>query len=109
MLGIPALVPALLAAYSIVGERQQGTLEPVLITPITREELVLGKALAVFVPSVVVAYLVFGICIALVALFGAPGVGSAFIRPSDVLAQVIFTPLIAAAVHLDRDGDLHAL
>ena len=27
---IPALVPAMLAAYSVVGERQQGTLEPVL-------------------------------------------------------------------------------
>jgi ABC-type transport system involved in cytochrome c biogenesis permease component len=34
MLGIPALVPAVVAAYSVVGERQQGTLEPVLTTPI---------------------------------------------------------------------------
>jgi hypothetical protein len=28
MLGIPALVPALIAVYAVVGERQQGTLEP---------------------------------------------------------------------------------
>jgi len=47
MLAIPALVPATLAAFAIVGERQQGTLEPVLGTPIHREELLLGKALAV--------------------------------------------------------------
>jgi ABC-2 type transport system permease protein len=33
MLAIPALVPATLAAYSVVGERQQATLEPVLGTP----------------------------------------------------------------------------
>jgi ABC-type Na+ efflux pump permease subunit len=38
LLAIPALVPAALAAYSVVGERQQGTLEPVLGTPIRREE-----------------------------------------------------------------------
>ena len=30
LLAIPALVPATLASYSVVGERQQGTLEPVL-------------------------------------------------------------------------------
>lgn len=55
MLAIPVLVPAALAAYSVVGERTQGTLEPVLATPVRREELVLGKALAAFAPSVVVA------------------------------------------------------
>ena len=46
MLGIPALVPAALAAYAVVGERQQGTLEPLLTTPLRREEFLLGKALA---------------------------------------------------------------
>ena len=61
MLGIPALVPAMLAAYAVVGERQQGTLEPVLTTPIRREEFLLGKALAALVPSVAIAYAVFGL------------------------------------------------
>ena len=51
MLAIPALVPAALSAYSIVGERLQGTLEPLLSTPVRREELLLGKALAAFVPA----------------------------------------------------------
>jgi len=55
LLGIPALVPATLAAYAVVGERQHGTLEPVLSTPIRREELLLGKALAVLVPSVAIS------------------------------------------------------
>ena len=96
LLGIPALVPVMLAAYAVVGERQEGTLEPVLTTPIRREELLLGKALAVLIPSVGIAYAVFGVFLALVALFAQPGVASAFIRPPDVLVQVIFTPLIAA-------------
>ena len=50
LLGIPALVPAAISAYSVVGERQQGTLEPVLSTPIRREEFVLGKALSALAP-----------------------------------------------------------
>jgi ABC-type transport system involved in multi-copper enzyme maturation permease subunit len=96
MLAIPALVPVMLAAYAIVGERQEGTLEPLLTTPIPREELLLGKALAVFLPSVTVAYAVFGVFVALVGVFANAGVPSALLRPSDVLAQVIFTPLLAA-------------
>jgi ABC-type transport system involved in multi-copper enzyme maturation permease subunit len=95
LLGIPAVVPAALAAYAIVGERQQGTLEPVLGTPIRREELLLGKALAVLAPGVAVAYLVFGVFLVLVALFAHPGVPSALARGSDVAAQIVFTPLVA--------------
>lgn len=95
MLAIPALVPAALAAYSVVGERLQGTLEPLLSTPIRSEELLLGKALAAFVPSIAVAYGVFALFIAVVELFARPGVASALIRGPDLLAQLIFTPLLA--------------
>lgn len=95
MLGIPALVPSFVAAYSVVGERQQGTLEPVLTTPIRREELLLGKALAALLPSLAVAYVVYGLFLACVGLFAAPVVASALIRPPDLLAQLFFTPLLA--------------
>jgi ABC-type transport system involved in multi-copper enzyme maturation permease subunit len=95
MLGIPALVPSFVAAYAVVGERQQGTLEPVLTTPIRREELLLGKALAALLPSLLVAYAVYGLYLACVALFAAPAVASALIRPPDLLAQLCFTPLLA--------------
>ena len=96
MLAIPALVPAALAAYSVVGERQQGTLEPVLATPIRREEFLLGKALAAFVPSVAISYAVFAFFLACVELFAQPGVASALLRGPDLLAQLLFTPLLAA-------------
>jgi ABC-type transport system involved in multi-copper enzyme maturation permease subunit len=96
LLAIPALVPAALAAYAVVGERQQGTLEPVLSTPIPRRDLLVGKALAVFIPALGIAYAVFAVFIVLVALFAKPGVASALIKGPDVLAQVIFTPLLAA-------------
>jgi ABC-type Na+ efflux pump permease subunit len=96
LLGIPALVPATLAAYAVVGERQQGTLEPVLGTPVRREELLLGKALAVLIPSVAIAYAVYGVFLVCVELFAAAAVSEALIRASDVLVQVLFTPLLAA-------------
>ena len=95
MLGIPALVPSFVAAYSVVGERQQGTLEPVLTTPIRQEELLLGKAVAALLPSLAVAYLVYGLFLACVELFAAPAVAAAIIRLPDLLAQLVFTPLLA--------------
>jgi ABC-2 type transport system permease protein len=95
LLGIPALVPSFVAAYSVVGERLQGTLEPVLTTPIRREELLLGKALAALVPAIAVAYAVYGLFLACVELFALPAVASALIRVPDLLAQLAFTPLLA--------------
>ena len=95
MLAIPALVPSFVAAYSVVGERQQGTLEPVLTTPIRREELLLGKALGALLPSLVVAYAVYGLFLACVELLADPAVVSALIRLPDLLAQLVFTPLLA--------------
>jgi ABC-type Na+ efflux pump permease subunit len=88
-------VPSFVAAYSVVGERQQGTLEPVLTTPIRREELLLGKAVAALLPSIAVAYVVYGAFLACVGIFAAPAVVSALIRPPDLLAQLVFTPLLA--------------
>jgi ABC-type transport system involved in multi-copper enzyme maturation permease subunit len=95
MLGIPAIVPAAVAAYAVVGERQQGTLEPLLTTPLRREELLLGKALAALVPSVTVAYAVYAVFLACVALFARPAVVAALLRAPDLLAQLLFTPLLA--------------
>jgi ABC-type transport system involved in multi-copper enzyme maturation permease subunit len=95
LLAIPALVPAVVAAYSVVGERQQGTLEPVLTTPIRREEFLLGKALAALVPSLAVSYAVYAFFLACVELFAQPAVASALVRGPDLLAQLLFTPLLA--------------
>jgi ABC-2 type transport system permease protein len=96
MLGIPILVPVILAATAVAGERQQGTLEPVLTTPIRREELILGKALAAFAPSLVVAYAVYGLFLGLVAILANAAVAGALLQGPDLLAQVLFTPLLAA-------------
>ncbi len=96
LLAIPALVPSALASYSVVGERQQGTLEPVLATPIRREEFLLGKALAAFVPSLAISYAVLVLFLACVELFSHPGIAPALLQAPDLLAQLIFAPLLAA-------------
>lgn len=49
----PLIVPVTLAAYSIVGEKATHSLEPLLATPITTFELLMGKNLAAAVPATV--------------------------------------------------------
>lgn len=95
MLMIPAMVPSVLAAYSVVGEREQGTLEPILTTPISRAEFLVGKALAVLVPTLVIAYVVFGVFLGVTAIFADPGVASSIFKGSRLLVQLLFTPLLA--------------
>ena len=94
LLILPALVPTVVASYSVVGERLQGALEPLLTTPITRAELLLGKAAAAFLPSVLVAYAVFGVFVGLVEGFAKPGVAAGVITAPDLIAQLVFTPLL---------------
>jgi ABC-type Na+ efflux pump permease subunit len=95
MLVIPVTMPSVVCAYSVVGEREQGTLEPVLSTPVRREEFLIAKALAAFVPTLVIAYAVFGLFLAIAALFAHPAIVSAIYAGSHVLVQFLFTPLLA--------------
>jgi ABC-type Na+ efflux pump permease subunit len=96
MLAIPVLASPILAGSAVAGERQQGSLEPLLTTPVTREEVLLGKALATLGPTVLVAYVVYAFFIACLGIFADPSVATQVLRPEDVLAQVVFTPLLAA-------------
>ncbi|HTW07617.1 MAG TPA: ABC transporter permease subunit [Acidimicrobiales bacterium] len=95
MLVIPVMMPSVVCAYSVVGEREQGTLEPVLSTPLRREEFLIAKALAAFVPTLAIAYAVFGIFLAVAALFAHPAIVSAIFTGPHVLVQLLFTPLLA--------------
>jgi ABC-2 type transport system permease protein len=45
-----------LASYSILGEKIEQSLEPLLATPTTESELLFGKTLASFIPSVAIIY-----------------------------------------------------
>jgi ABC-2 type transport system permease protein len=51
-----AILPTTLAAYSLVGEKIEKSLEPLLATPITDGELLLGKSIAALIPPVGAIY-----------------------------------------------------
>jgi ABC-type Na+ efflux pump permease subunit len=96
MLLIAVVTPSTLAAYTVVGERDQGTLEPLLTTPIRQQEFVLGKAAAVLIPSVALAYVVYGLFLICVALFAHHEVSSAVFHDGPtLLALFLFAPLVA--------------
>src|SRR6185503_9547594 len=54
---MPLLLPSIIAAYSIVGEKTNRTLEPLLATPIKTWELLAGKILAALLPAMLLTWL----------------------------------------------------
>jgi ABC-2 type transport system permease protein len=92
---VPTILPSTVAAYTVIGEREQGTLEPVLTTPIENRDLLLGKALAATVPAVLLAWTFFAIFVVLVRLFAAPQVVELVWQPNQFVAQLLIDPLLA--------------
>ena len=58
---VPLAIPATISSYSIVGEKTTHSLEPLLATPITTAELLIGKSLAAAIPAVVATWLGFAV------------------------------------------------
>ncbi len=58
---LPMAIPGTIAAYSIVGEKTTRSLEPLLATPVTTAELLIGKCLAAAIPAVIATYGAFAI------------------------------------------------
>ena len=73
-----------------------GTLEPLLTTPIRRQEFILGKAAAVMIPTLVLSYAVIGLFLVVVWLFAKSVVATDVFHQGPVLlALMLFTPLLA--------------
>jgi len=51
-----AFIPLGIASYSIVGEKVEKSLEPLLATPLTDGEILLGKAISALLPALVAMY-----------------------------------------------------
>ena len=58
---IPVMIPVTIAAYSIVGEKTTRSLEPLLATPVSTAEIILGKGLASVIPAIAATWLSFGL------------------------------------------------
>jgi ABC-type Na+ efflux pump permease subunit len=64
-----ALAPVGIASYSLIGEKVQKSLEPLLATPTTDEEILAGKSIAAFLPAIGATFLGALIFTVLVDLF----------------------------------------
>lgn len=73
---ISMLIALLLTALSVARERELGTFEQILVTPLSSTALILGKTIPPLLISIVEATIIFNICI---FGFGVPFTGSLFI------------------------------
>jgi ABC-type Na+ efflux pump permease subunit len=55
LLIIPAMVPSLIAPASILMEKENNTLEPLLSTPVSTGELLFGKSLTSMIPAFIIS------------------------------------------------------
>jgi ABC-2 type transport system permease protein len=93
---MPLMIPSIIGAYSIVGEKTRHTLETVLATPIRTWELLLGKSLAALIPAITITWLCGAIFIAGIAAIAiTPRVFAAVVSPAWLIVLLLCTPLLA--------------
>ena len=85
------------AAYSVIGEKQARTLEPLLATPLTTTELLLAKVLGSLIPACGLTAGCLTLYIAGVALLARPGVFWILLTPRPLAVVFLLGPLAALA------------
>jgi ABC-type Na+ efflux pump permease subunit len=94
---MPLMSASSIAAESFAGERERKTLEALLYTPATDSELFFGKALAAFLPTVLIAWVSFVLYSLVLNIAGYPVFGRIwFPIPSWYPLVFWVTPAIAA-------------
>jgi ABC-2 type transport system permease protein len=93
---VPLFVPVNIASYSIVGEKTTRSLEPLLATPITTGELLMGKNLASVIPAIIATWAGFAIfAIGSIIITGGGALASALLDPMWLIAIFLAGPLMA--------------
>jgi ABC-2 type transport system permease protein len=95
---IPMMMPVYIAAYSVVGEKETKSLEPLLATPVTVWELLVGKATAAVVPSVILTWLSFLVLVVGGYLSMAVLAGKIFLSVAVVIMAAAVTLALDCAV-----------
>ncbi|NPV06552.1 MAG: ABC transporter permease subunit [Anaerolineae bacterium] len=94
---MPLIIPVSIAAYSIVGEKLQRSLEPLLATPVETGELLLAKCLAAVTPALAVTWTAFAVFVAGARLLAVSDQAfSRMVSPVWVLMVMLIAPLVAA-------------
>ena len=85
------------AAFSVIGEKQARTLEPLLATPMTTFELLAAKVLGSLVPAVLLTFAMFGLYLLGISLVAEPGVARTLVTPQPLTVMFVLAPLAALA------------
>lgn len=92
---IPVSGSMAFAAYSVIGEKQGRTLEPLLATPLTTPELLAAKIAAALIPSLAVMEVAVLLYIIGIAALAADGVAAAIINARTAMLVLVLGPLAA--------------
>jgi len=92
-----ASLPTAIASYTIIGEKQEQSLEPLLATPTTDSEILLGKSIAALLPPLVAIWIGMVIFMGLIdgIIFGQLGY---LYYPNAVMAVIMLVLVPLAAV-----------
>ena len=89
-------IPTTLASYSLVGEKVEKSLEPLLATPTTDSEILLGKGIAAFIPPIAGIFVGSAIFMALMDFVTSSKLGYYFFPNwNAVIVFFILVPLAA--------------
>jgi ABC-2 type transport system permease protein len=110
---MPAYIPLSIATFSIIGEKQARTLEPVLATPIRTVELLAGKSIAALVPGVAAGWATYVVFVALASVVYGPNLfgvvtdaswlaGVFVLGPAVGLSSVVAGVIVSARVNDPR-------
>lgn len=95
---IPGMMPIVISSDSFAGEKERKTMESVLLLPINKTELILGKVLASFVPSMfisIVCFFTLGIIINIMMFPYLDGNVLFFTDYAIMMAGLLLAPLWA--------------
>ncbi len=110
---MPAYIPLSIATFSIIGEKQARSLEPVLAAPIRTGELLAGKAIAALVPGVLAGWVTYAVFVALASVVYGPALfgvvtdsswlaGVFLLGPAVGLASVVAGVIVSSRVNDPR-------
>lgn len=91
---MPAYIPLSIATFSIIGEKQARTLEPVLAAPIRTVELLAGKAIAALAPGVLAGWLTYLVFVSLASVVYGPNLFGVVTDPSWLTGVFALGPAV---------------
>lgn len=100
LLIVATALPSTIASHAVIGEKVERTLEPLLTTPVSTAELLLGKAIVSIVPGVIFTWISYAVTIYGFHRMSPPIVYASATRIVWPVAFTFLAPLVAATSSL---------